>query len=107
MGLETGLTQKESWWIDSDNALGSPFGDIDDAFALHYLLKKKLPIRFISSIFGSTRETWAYQNIKKITESARYRGFLFHGAQHKGQKANEASLKLSKMKYPVRFLALG
>ena len=42
--------------IDSDNAAGSPRGDVDDAFAIAALLRSGLPVAALASVAGNTSE---------------------------------------------------
>ncbi len=61
--------------IDTDNALGIPKkwleiffgGDVDDAFALSFLLKSHLQIQQITSVGGNTSAAKAHQNNQELT----------------------------------------
>ncbi len=58
--------------IDTDNALGPPSlgrqgGDVDDAFALSFLLKCKFPIQEIWSVGGNTSAKKAHFNNLSLT----------------------------------------
>jgi inosine-uridine nucleoside N-ribohydrolase len=46
----------EPIFIDSDNALGSPCGDVDDAFAIAALLRSGVPVAALASASGNTSE---------------------------------------------------
>lgn len=94
-------------FMDTDNALGSPFGDIDDAFAMVAVLKSGHPIFGISSVFGNTFESWAFQNNQELAKLCHYEGRLFRGASHHWSQKSEASLILSNQTDPLRVLALG
>lgn len=59
-------------FVDSDNALGSPRGDVDDAFAIAELLTNRAPVVCISSCAGNTSEERAYANNLRV---ARMYGF--------------------------------
>jgi inosine-uridine nucleoside N-ribohydrolase len=53
-------------FIDTDNACGSLFGDIDDAFALSAFLGAEISIIGISSIFGNTSVKQSLKNCKDL-----------------------------------------
>ncbi len=53
------------FWIDTDNALGSPHGDVDDAFALAALLTAGAPVAALSSVAGNTSEPRAFANTRR------------------------------------------
>lgn len=55
-------------WIDSDNALGSPKGDVDDAFAIAALLCSGASIAGLSSCAGNTSLELAYANNVRLAE---------------------------------------
>lgn len=77
--------------IDSDNALGSPRGDVDDAFALAALFQSGLPIAAVTPVAGNTSKEMADRNNRALGEICGYRGPWDAG----------------EIKGPVRFLALG
>ena len=68
-------------FIDSDNALGSPFGDVDDAFAIAALLRSGAPVAALASVGGNTSERRAYANNRTLAERAGYRGLLLRGSE--------------------------
>jgi inosine-uridine nucleoside N-ribohydrolase len=53
-------------FIDSDNAMGSPAGDVDDGLALAALLKSGAPIAAISAVGGNTTAELAFDNNQRI-----------------------------------------
>lgn len=53
-------------FVDSDNALGSPRGDVDDAFAIAALLAARAPLAAISSCAGNTSEARAFENNRRL-----------------------------------------
>ena len=67
--------------IDTDNALGSPWGDVDDAFALTALLRSGLPIAAISSVGGNTSEARAKRNNRRLGELLGYEGPYLRGVK--------------------------
>lgn len=93
-------------FIDSDNAMGSPSGDVDDGFALAALLCAKLDIVALASIFGNTTEPRAFENNRTIGELCGYRGPLLRGARAPGSDPTEASRALDTPQ-PLRIAALG
>lgn len=68
-------------FIDSDNALGSPLGDVDDAFAIAALLRSDVPVTAMSSAAGNTSERRAFTNNRTLAERAGYRGRLLRGSE--------------------------
>lgn len=48
--------------IDSDNALGAAFGDVDDGFAIAAAIKSGIPIEALFSVYGNTFEPSVYWN---------------------------------------------
>jgi inosine-uridine nucleoside N-ribohydrolase len=67
--------------IDTDNALGSPWGDVDDAFALAALLRGGVPITAIASVAGNTGEALAAGNNRRLGELAGYPGAYLRGVE--------------------------
>ncbi|HEX9941568.1 MAG TPA: nucleoside hydrolase [Thermoanaerobaculia bacterium] len=67
--------------LDTDNALGSPSGDVDDAFALAALLRSGLPVAAIASVGGNTSEDQADRNNRALGELCGYRGRYLRGVQ--------------------------
>ena len=61
-------------WIDSDNALGSPRGDVDDAYAIAALIRGGAPIAALSSCFGNTTESLALTNHKQLASALKWSG---------------------------------
>lgn len=94
-------------YIDSDNALGSPFGDIDDGFALAALIKSGKSIAALSTVFGNTFEPLIYRNTKVLARICGYSGPVLRGASTWWSRETESSRYLSELKRPVRALALG
>lgn len=68
-------------WIDTDNALGSRSGDVDDAFALAALLRSGLPIAAISSVGGNTSEARADRNNRRLGRLLGYEGPYLRGVE--------------------------
>lgn len=96
--------------IDSDNALGSPRGDVDDALALAALLRSGLPVAALSSVGGNTSEARADRNNRSLGALCGYPGPYFRGAQ-----AGEVEDRVDRVDLvvdlwsgdPVQVLALG
>ncbi|GAC1433052.1 MAG: hypothetical protein NVSMB68_05500 [Thermoanaerobaculia bacterium] len=84
-------------FVDSDNAMGSPRGDVDDAYALAALLAAHAPIAAISSCSGNTSEARAHRNNMGVAELFRWSGPVIG--------AVEARERLRS--FPGRVLALG
>ncbi len=60
------MSDSHSIFIDTDNACGSLFGDIDDAFALSALLAADTNIVGICSIFGNTSARQSLKNCETL-----------------------------------------
>lgn len=84
-------------FIDSDNAHGSPNGDVDDAFAIAALLEAKAPVVAIASCRGNTSEELAFANNARLA-----RHFGFEGLLLRAQEAREYLRE-----FTGRVLALG
>lgn len=93
--------------IDTDNAAGSPMGDVDDAFALAALLRSGLPVAAVASVGGNTSEARADANNRALGELCGYGGPYLRGVE-----AGEVPDRIDRVpdlwsKGPLRFLALG
>jgi len=75
--------------IDTDNALGSPSGDVDDAFAVVALLRSGLPIAAISSVGGNTSEREADRNNRRLGALLGYAGPYLRGVEAGEMGASE------------------
>jgi inosine-uridine nucleoside N-ribohydrolase len=103
--------------IDTDNALGSPRGDVDDAFALAALLTSGLPVAAVLSVAGNTSEARAFANNRTLGDLAGYRGLGGLGGRYlrgvraesagKSERIDEAADLWSGPGEPVRWIALG
>lgn len=74
MRAACGSVSTTSLFVDSDNALGSPRGDVDDAFAIAALLEANAPIAAISSCAGNTSEELAYANNARLAAHFGWKG---------------------------------
>jgi inosine-uridine nucleoside N-ribohydrolase len=91
--------------IDTDNAAGSPMGDVDDAFALAALLRSGLPVAAISSVGGNTSEARTDANNRVLGELCGYGGPYLRGVE-----AGEVPDRIDRAAWTdgsLRFLALG
>jgi inosine-uridine nucleoside N-ribohydrolase len=93
--------------IDTDNAAGSPSGDVDDAFAIAALLLSGLPVAAIASVAGNTTEAWADRNNRVLGELCGYSGRYLRGVQ-----AGDVPDRIERAgdlwrDGPVHFVALG
>ena len=84
--------------IDTDNAMGSPSGDVDDAFAIAALIRSGVHVAAISSVAGNTSEARAHDNNQRLCRILGWRGPLLRGVEvpHFLRSAE-----------PMRILALG
>jgi len=78
-------------FVDSDNAMGSSRGDVDDAFALAALLRSGQPIAGLASVFGNASEEQASKNNRRIAELTGFHGPFPRGARTAGSDRTEAS----------------
>lgn len=86
-------------FVDSDNALGSPRGDVDDAFAIAAILCSGRPVAGLSSVAGNTSEALAFENNKAIARLCGYAGPVLRG--------EEGARGIASAAEPLRVLALG
>lgn len=93
-------------YVESDNGLGSPTGDVDDGFAIAALLLKKAPVAALASVFGNTPEPLAFRNLGELARLCGYEGPVWRGATA-AAKPSEASLALSAAPQKLTALALG
>lgn len=84
-------------WIDSDNALGSPSGDVDDAYAIVALILGGAPVTALSSCAGNTTEELALANNRRLAAALGWTGRIADAAQ--------AARELAA--FPGRIVALG
>jgi len=78
-------------FVDSDNAMGSSRGDVDDAFAIAALLRSGLPIAALSSVFGNASEQDAAANNRRIAGLCGFDGPFPRGCRSAGSDRSEAS----------------
>ncbi|HSU81184.1 MAG TPA: nucleoside hydrolase [Thermoanaerobaculia bacterium] len=92
--------------IDTDNAAGSPRGDVDDAFAIAALLRSGLPVAGLASVGGNTSEARAARNNCVLADLCGY-----GGAHLRGVQAGDVPDRIDRAglwkQGPLRFLALG
>ena len=84
-------------FIDTDNALGSPSGDVDDAYAIAALIRSGIQIDGIATVAGNTTERQAYANTEDLAAMLDYRAPVL--------RSDEARQLLRS--YPGRIVALG
>lgn len=92
--------------IDTDNAAGSPRGDVDDAFAVAALLRSGLPVAALASVAGNTSEAEADRNNRTLGELCGFAGPYLRGVKAKDgpDRIDRADLWQNG---PLRFVALG
>ena len=84
-------------WIDSDNALGSPAGDVDDAYAIAALIRGGAPVLALSSCAGNTTEERALSNHRRLAAILKWNGRVVGASQARTSLAT----------FPGRIVALG
>lgn len=97
----------EDYWLDTDNALGSPRGDIDDAIAITALYKAKASVIAVSNVFGNTEQALSFRNTEELLKNFNFQGPQWAGANLPGFSPTPASQALAKIKDPVTIIALG
>lgn len=85
--------------IDTDNALGSQSGDIDDGLALAYLMKSGAPIVHISATSGNINAQESFRNTVTLANIIGFRGSIVPELS--------AVHALTALSQPTRVLALG
>jgi inosine-uridine nucleoside N-ribohydrolase len=75
------MTPTRSIFIDADNGLGSPSGDVDDGFAIAALIKAGAPIAGVAAVGGNTREELAFANNTTLCRLLGFEGPLLDGKQ--------------------------
>jgi inosine-uridine nucleoside N-ribohydrolase len=91
---------EHSLYVDADTALGSPRGDVDDAFALTALLLSGRHVAAISSVAGNASEAHAFRNNRSLAELCGFGEPLLRGG-------DEAGEFLAACATPLRVVALG
>jgi hypothetical protein len=93
--------------IDTDNAAGSPSGDVDDAFAIAALLRSGLPVAALTSVGGNTGEAQVDRNNRVLGELCSYSGPYLRGveAEDVPERIDRAAGLLTAE--PLRYVALG
>jgi inosine-uridine nucleoside N-ribohydrolase len=87
-------------FIDTDNALGSPRGDVDDGFAVAALLLGSQGVAAVASVAGNTSEARAFENNRTLARLCGWDGPLLRGGA-------EAAGFLAASREPLRVAALG
>lgn len=97
-------------YIDSDNALGSKSGDIDDAFAIAALLcghkRSEKTVGALGSVFGNTTASEVQKNNQSLARFCGYSGSCLLGANKPGDPS-DASRYLAQGLALDQVLALG
>lgn len=83
--------------IDTDNAFGSPKGDVDDAYAIAAMIRGGAEIAAISAVGGNTSEPLSHQNNLRLAHVLRWTGPVLRAAEARPMLRT----------FPGRILALG
>jgi purine nucleosidase len=94
-------------FIDSDNALGSPSGDVDDGIALAALLQSGVAIEALASVFGNTSAALAQRNTDALAHRCGYTHACLAGAASPTAPVSEAARRLADGTAGRTLLALG
>lgn len=93
-------------FIDADNAMGSPSGDVDDGFAVAAVLLSGQPVAALASVRGNTSESRAAQNNHRLARLCHYPGPLLRGTSNV-HEPGEAPRFVIEQGPPLRFVAFG
>jgi inosine-uridine nucleoside N-ribohydrolase len=91
-------------YIDADNAIEAPSGDVDDAFAIAAILCAGLPVAAIGAVAGNTSEAAAAYGNRELARRCGFRGVLLRG---EGRGSSEAARWLVETSGALRVAALG
>jgi inosine-uridine nucleoside N-ribohydrolase len=94
-------------YIDSDNAMGAPGGNVDDGFAVAALLRSGVEIAALASVKGNTFEHWADRNNSVIAAICGWKGRSVRGQRKRKHHGNPAADFLVSNSRPLRIVALG
>jgi inosine-uridine nucleoside N-ribohydrolase len=94
-------------YIDSDNAMGAPAGNVDDGFAVAALLRCGEEIAGLASVKGNTFEHWADRNNSVIAAICGWKGRFLRGWRKRKHHGNPAADFLVSNSRPLRIVALG
>lgn len=94
-------------WIDSDLALGSRSGDVDDAFAITAVARAGAEIAGLSAVFGNTDAISARRNLERLSRALGIDASVAAGAAGAGERPTEASRALLAAAPGLRILAIG
>lgn len=94
-------------FVDTDNALGSDRGDVDDGFALAALFTSRRPVSAIASVWGNASEPESHRNSIALAHVCGGQGQFARGAGAAGGRRTPASRLLACASEPSRVLALG
>jgi inosine-uridine nucleoside N-ribohydrolase len=98
--------------IDTDNALGSSSGDVDDGFATAALLRSGLPVAGLASVAGNIGEAAADRNNRTLGALCGHDGRGYAGPYLRGATAGDVAERIDRRLdlwsgAPVRVAALG
>lgn len=94
-------------YIDSDNAIASRRGDVDDGFAVAALLLSDTPVTAIGAVAGNTCAQSAMEGNREIARLAGFSGQLLRGREQGEPGPSEAARWLAQTTGSVRIAALG
>ena len=93
-------------WIDTDVALGAPWGDVDDGFAVAAMLRSGVEVLGISTVFGNTSSENSAEAARKLIEVAGARVEVIEGAA-RPQQHTRARDAIASLPRDTVVLALG
>lgn len=94
-------------YVDTDCALGSGHGDVDDGFALAALLHSDVEVCGIGTVFGNTDSASAWSNTRTLARLCHWDGPVLMGAAQPATSSEASEWLSHRAGDPVRVLAIG
>jgi inosine-uridine nucleoside N-ribohydrolase len=101
------VSHGEAVFVDSDNALGSARGDVDDGIAIAVLLASGAPVQAFGSVFGNAPVDEAQRNNAALAELFRSTAPSLRGAARPGDADTAVAAHLGRALERCAVLALG
>lgn len=94
-------------YVDSDNAIEAPRGDVDDAFALVALLLARAPVAAVGAVAGNTSAARALAGNRATARVCGFDAPLLAGGEAGDSAPSEAARWLAESRDELRIVALG
>lgn len=93
--------------VDSDNAVESRHGDVDDAYAIAALFRQRVNVSHVLSVFGNANEPDVFNSHSRLLSVLQANTPLLRGATRAGDGPTAASRYLQTLREPINLLCLG